>query len=72
MKLLRDFFRLRFAGRRVASVGHDFRVTVPAPLSPPAPTAVVVELPRASASTARREPASFLKAPRHRRFGSVR
>jgi hypothetical protein len=81
MKLLREFFRLRAAGmrtvlRRGAAASPVLHVTVPAPLQRVADeAAVVVELPRAANSgpmTARREPASFLKAPRHRRLGSGR
>ena len=76
MKLLRDFFRLRLAGTR-ASVGRpvalprDFNVTVPAPLAAPsAGSSIVVELPRTG--TRRREPASFLRSPRHLRLGGGR
>jgi hypothetical protein len=49
-------------------------VTVPAALEQPAiRSAIVVELSRAAHSPgARREPASFLKAPRHRRLGAGR
>ena len=79
MKLLRDFHRLCAAGFRTVSgrgtaASRGFRVTVPAALSQPASErAVVVELPRATpSSAARREPASFLKAPRHRRLGAGR
>jgi hypothetical protein len=83
MKLLRNFHRLCAAGFRTVSgrgtvASRGFRVTVPAALSQPAgqPTserAVVIELPRAAPSSAvRREPASFLKAPRHRRLGAGR
>ena len=78
MRLLHDFLRLRLAGLRAASVRgaavpRDFRITVPAPLCRPSePTAVVVERKRAAVNTARREPASFLKAPRHRRLGVFR
>jgi hypothetical protein len=79
MKLLRDFHRLCAAGFRTVSgrsavASRGFRVTVPAALSHPASErAVVVELPRAASSSAtRREPASFLKAPRHLRLGAGR
>jgi hypothetical protein len=83
MKLLRDFYRLCVAGFRSGSgrgavASRGLRVTVPAALSQPpgqpaSARAVVVELPRAAASSAvRREPASFLKAPRHRRLGAGR
>ncbi|WP_426701145.1 hypothetical protein ACPPVV_17520 [Rhodanobacter sp. Col0626] len=78
MKLLRDFFRLRLAGLRGASfrgtaAPYDFRVTVPAPLDRPSDRdAVVVDLPRAHVPPMRREPASFLKTPRHRRLGASR
>ncbi len=78
MKLLRDFPRLCVAGLRSVS-GHGgaasrgFNVTVPAPLAKPVgESAVVTDRQRAAsarATTARREPASFLKAPRHRRPG---
>jgi len=79
MKLLRNFQRLCAAGfrtvsgRRVAAV-RGFSVTVPAAMDQPAiRSAVVVELSRAAHSPgARREPASFLKAPRHRRLGAGR
>lgn len=78
MKLLRDFFRRRMAGfrgvsGRDAATSREFSVTVPAPLA--ASPAVVVDLPAAAhahAMEARREPASFLKAPRHRRRCSGR
>ncbi|OHC47002.1 hypothetical protein [Rhodanobacter soli] len=73
MKLLHDFFRLRLAGLRAASVrgaavSREFSVTVPAPLAKPAGGGVE----RIAAAPVRREPASFLKAPRHRRLGSGR
>ena len=72
MKLLHDFLRLRLAGLRTASVrgaavSPEFSVTVPAPLAKPAGG---VE--RVAAVPVRREPASFLKTPRHRRLGSGR
>lgn len=72
MKLLRDFSRLCMAGFRVVTVRRAanpraYTVTVPAPLAGPS---VVVELPRPrSVVNRRREPASFLKAPRHHRLG---
>jgi hypothetical protein len=51
MKLLRDFFRLRTAGRfsladRRAGSRRTFTVTVPAPLSPPtqAPQPAVIDM----------------------------
>ncbi len=83
MKLLREFSRLCIAGMRAASgrraaVPCAFNVTVPAPLARPAnddSAVAVTELPHATAagvSTRRREPASFLKAVRHRRMGSGR
>jgi hypothetical protein len=76
MKLLREFFRLRVAGLRALSrrgAAVPFSVTVPAPLASPADHGVVVvELPRTHAPAARREPASFLKTPRHRRRSSGR
>ncbi len=81
MKLLREFFRLRAAGMRAglargAAASPAFHVTVPAPLQRGADeAAAVVDLPRAASSgpvATRREPASFLKAPRHRRLGSGR
>ncbi len=76
MKLLREFFRLRVAGLRAlldCGAAASLSVTVPAPLSSPAEhRVVVVELPRAHAPSARREPASFLKTPRHRRRGAGR
>ncbi len=73
MKLLHDFLRLRLAGLRTASVrgaavSAEFSVTVPAPLAKPAGGGVE----RVAAVPVRREPASFLKAPRHRRLGSGR
>jgi len=73
MKLLHDFLRLRLAGLRTASVrgtavSPEFRVTVPAPLAKPAGGGVE----HVAAASVRREPASFLKAPRHRRLGSGR
>lgn len=76
MKLLQDFFRLRLAGVRAAAgrpaaLPRDFSVTVPAPLAGAAgEPSVPVELPHARAD--RREPASFLRAPRHRRLGRGR
>lgn len=76
MKLLRDFFHLHLAGTRT-SVGRsvvlprDFNVTVPAPLAAPATaSSVVVELPRTDMR--RREPASFLRSPRHLRLSGGR
>ena len=81
MKLLRNFFRLRGAGAlaafgRGAVTSREYRVTVPAPLPAAADApVVVVDLSRAieaSATAPRREPASFLKACRHRRRGSSR
>ena len=80
MKLLREFFRLRAAGMRTVLgrgvAAPTFQVTVPAPLQRAADEgAAVVNLPRVAAPrpvTARHEPASFLKAPRHRRLGSGR
>jgi hypothetical protein len=73
MKLLHDFFRPRLAGLRTAfvrgaAVSPEFSVTVPAPLAEPAGGGIE----RVTAAPARREPASFLKAPRHRRLGSGR
>ncbi len=78
MKLLHDFLRRRMAGLRGvsgrgAAPSREFSVTVPAPLAAPAAAAVVVDLSTAAhvrATPPRREPASFLKAPRHRRLGS--
>ena len=81
MKLLREIFRLRAAGMRTvlgrgAVASPALHVTVPAPLPRGADeAAAVLDLPRVATSgpkTARREPASFLKAPRHRRLGSGR
>ncbi len=81
MKLLRDFFRLRVAGLRAvsgrgAAASRGFSVTVPAPLAKTSgESAVVIDLQRAASAritTARREPASFLKAPRHRSMGAGR
>jgi hypothetical protein len=79
MKLLREFFRLRAAGMRTVpgrrAAVPAFQVTVPAPLQRAADDgAVAVDPLRAAASpkTARREPASFLKASRHRRLGAGR
>ena len=77
MKLLREFFRLRVAGLRALSgrgAAVPFSVTVPAPLASAADHrgVVVVELPRAQVPAAPREPASFLKTPRHRRWGAGR
>jgi hypothetical protein len=79
MKLLRDFSRLCISGFRAVTVQRAvspraYTVTVPAPLAePPVPRSVVVELPRQrSAVNRRREPASFLKAPRHHRLGAGR
>lgn len=81
MKLLRDFFSLCVAGLRTvsgrgAAASLGFSVTVPAPLARPVgESAVVIDLQRAASvrtTTARREPASFLKAPRHRRLGAGR
>jgi hypothetical protein len=76
MKLLRDFSRLCAAGFRSVSgrafaASREFSVTVPAALAPStSERAVVVELTRAAVPTMRREPASFLRAPRHRRVGA--
>ena len=76
MKLLHDLFRLRPAGVGSASgrrlpVPRDFRVTVPAPLAGAVVEhATVVELPVPRA--ARREPASFLRTSRQRRWVSGR
>jgi hypothetical protein len=77
MKLLHDLFRLPRAGVAAASgrrltIPRDFSVTVPAPLAGPVivEQATVVELPVARAG--RREPASFLRTPRHRRLISGR
>lgn len=79
MKLLHDFFCRCLAGfrgvsGRGAAASREFSVTVPAPLAPPAAAAAVVVDLHAAAHTRttppRREPASFLKAPRHRRLGS--
>jgi len=77
MKLLRDFFRLRLAGVRAATgrpapLPRDFSVTVPPPLAagPAARSSVVVELPRTA--NRRREPASFLRSPRHLSLGGGR
>jgi hypothetical protein len=80
MKLLRDIFRRYLSGFRGVSgrgvaASREFSVTVPAPLAVSADKAVVVDLPAvalARAPVARREPASFLKAPRHRRLGAGR
>lgn len=75
MKLLRDFPRLCVAGFRAvtfrrAANPRAYTVTVPAPLAGPS---VVVELPRPRpVVNCRREPASFLKAPRHHRLGARR
>ncbi|WP_426687275.1 hypothetical protein [Rhodanobacter ginsengiterrae] len=76
MKLLHDFFRLHLAGRYTAAVRGgaglpQFSVTVPAPLVPPAADRAVAAPPEAVVAI-RREPASFLKTPRHRRLGSRR
>lgn len=76
MKLLQDFIRRRLAGLRTAAarpaaVPRDFNVTVPAPLAAPASgSAAQAELPQAR--IVRREPASFLRSPRHLRLGSGR
>ena len=76
MKLLHDLFRLRAAGVDSASarrltIPRDFNITVPAPLAGPVVEhSTVVELPVTCA--ARREPASFLKTTRHRRWVSGR
>ena len=76
MKLLHDLFRLRSAGlagvsARRLPIPRDFSVTVPAPLAGPAvERATVVEMPGIRAG--RREPASFLRTSRHRRWVSGR
>lgn len=76
MKLLHDLFRLPAAGVRSASgrrvpIPRGFSVTVPAPLAGPlVELATAVKLPGAHA--VRREPASFLKTSRHRRWVSGR
>ncbi len=76
MKLLQDFIRLRLAGvrranERLPALPRDFNVTVPAPLIGSAnESPAEVELPRTRAD--RREPASFLRSPRHLRLGSGR
>ena len=80
MKLLRDFFRLCIAGFRAVTVRRAaypraYSVTVPAPLAEPAGgrSSVVAELPRPRpVVNRRREPASFLKAPRDHRLGAGR
>ena len=79
MKLLRDFFRRCPAGIRAVFVRRAanpraFTVTVPAPLAEVIrQQPVLVELPRVRVEAARRrEPASFLKAARHRRLGAGR
>ncbi|WEN15235.1 hypothetical protein PY254_00715 [Rhodanobacter sp. AS-Z3] len=70
MKLLHDFFRLHLAGRYTAGAAlPGFSVTVPAPLA--GSTADGDTLPTAALAV-RREPASFLKAARHRRRGLAR
>ena len=75
MKLLRDFFHLRLAGAHnaadhPAAMPGDADARVSAPLIDAAhePPAASEPAPRA----ARREPASFLRTPRHRRLGSAR
>lgn len=76
MKLLHEFFCLCRAGVRAASVRsarapRPLNVTVPAPLASAAQDGVVlVELPLARLPASRREPASFLKAARHRRLSA--
>jgi hypothetical protein len=76
MKLLRDFFHLRLAGAHSAA-GHpaalpgdaDARVSAPLVDATHEPPAAPEPSP---ARAARREPASFLRTPRHRRLGSAR
>lgn len=73
MKLLHDFFRLRLAGLRGATFRADaglstFNETAPVPLAKPAAGEVVSVAP----ASGRREPASFLKAPRHLRLTTHR
>lgn len=73
MKLLHDIFRLRLAGLHSALLRADatspqFKVTVPAPLARPAADVDESDAP----APVRREPASFLKAPRHRRLTTHR
>ncbi len=76
MKLLREFF-LRAVDRATGAgrvPQRAFSVTVPAPLLAAADGALA-GMPCASDRTAdapRREPASFLKAARHRRPGGAR
>ena len=75
MKLLHDVVQLcanRVGGMTARDPAvHTFRVTVPAPLvKPPVGDQVSLVAPLALVSNvvpARREPASFLKAPRHLR-----
>ena len=74
MKLLRDFSRrcmasVRAASRRRGRAQSTLSVTVPAPLVTPASSADAVALQPPSPQANRREPASFLKAARHRRLG---
>lgn len=77
MKLLRDIFRrcmtgIRGVSGRGVAAPRAFSVTVPAPLAAAVDSAVVVELPVVAHPAPRREPASFLKTPRHRRLGAGR
>lgn len=76
MKLLHDFFRLHLAGRHVPFVRDgtalpEFSVTVPAPLKKPVEDQRVCATIETTRMT-RREPASFLKSPRHRRRAASR
>ncbi|CAM5435338.1 hypothetical protein [Rhodanobacter lindaniclasticus] len=75
MKLLHDFFRWPFAGVRAVvsrptALPRDFSVTVPEPLAGSASASPPVDTP--CPRTERREPASFLRAPRHRRLAARR
>ena len=65
MKLLRDFIRLRAAGRRLLSARHDSRgaryaVTVPQPLQRPA-----IDVSRGHAATIATERATINSSPSH-------
>ena len=74
MKLLRDFFRLRTAGRallgRRAAASRHWTITVPAPLEQAAPP-VALDAYRNRSAARRHEPAA-LQEPGHRQLVSQR
>jgi hypothetical protein len=70
MKLLRDFIRLRAAGRRLLSghrdsSGRTYTVTVPQPLRDPASVLALRNSPVIGDVRASIDPAETLPSPRH-------